>query len=57
MLAADFCGMGSYTEIFIPETVPEHFCRLPRGDVPLLDLPEEEGEGKEDPQVGDDFLF
>ena len=48
--------MGSYTEIFIPETVPEHFCRVPREDVPLLDLPAEEGEA-EDPQVGDDFLF
>jgi hypothetical protein len=58
MLAADFCGMASYTEIFIPETVPEHFCRVPREGVPLLDLPaeEENGEGEE-PRVGDDFLF
>ena len=58
MLAADFCGMASYTEIFIPETVPEHFCRVPREGVPRLHLPaeEENGEGEE-PRVGDDFLF
>ena len=50
--------LASYTEIFIPETVPQHFCRMPREDVPLLDLPAEEGDGEgEDPQVGDDFLF
>ncbi|MGH7572687.1 MAG: penicillin-binding protein 1A [Gemmatimonadota bacterium] len=59
MLAADFCGMGAYVEIFIPETVPEHYCRVPSQDVPLLDLPaqEENGEPGEEPQVGDDFLF
>ena len=56
MLAADFCGMGSYTEIFIPETVPQHYCRMPREDVPRLNLPEEEEE-EEEPGVGDDFLF
>ncbi|MGH7551209.1 MAG: penicillin-binding protein 1A [Gemmatimonadota bacterium] len=59
MLAADFCGMAAYEEIFIPETVPEHYCRIPRQNVPLLDLPaqEENGEQGEEPQVGDDFLF
>lgn len=59
MLAADFCGMPAYTEIFIPETVPEHYCRVPAQGVPLLELPadEENGEPGEPPKVGEDFLF
>ncbi|MBA3583534.1 MAG: hypothetical protein H0W36_03215 [Gemmatimonadetes bacterium] len=62
MLAAPFCGMPSYEEIFIPSTVPEHYCYMPREDtgVPLLDIPSngdpQRKPGEEAP-VGEDFPF
>jgi len=66
MLAAPFCGMPSYEEIFVPGTVPEHYCH-PADDgegVPLLEPPtngpreEPDGEGEtEEEEVGDDFMF
>jgi len=61
MRAAAFCGMPSYTEIFVPGTEPEHFCFMPRqSGIPVL-LPPGDGNGQpregQEPEVGDDFLF
>jgi penicillin-binding protein 1A len=64
MLAADFCGMASYSEIMIPGTEPEHYCNAPRADtgVPLLEGPLDgqprRGAAEDEPaRVDDDFLF
>lgn len=62
MRAAPFCGMPSYTEIFVPGTEPEHFCYMPRESGGPMLLPPGDGNGEPRPQedendVGDDFLF
>jgi penicillin-binding protein 1A len=59
MRAAPFCDMPSYEEIFLPETVPEHFCNVPREDtgVPLIEIPGNGDPEQGEPEVGEDFLF
>jgi hypothetical protein len=61
MRAADFCGMPAYEEIFLPGTVPEHFCESPEEDFDpeMIDLEEDEAPTEADrkPDVDEDFLF
>jgi len=61
MRAADFCGMPAYEEIFLPGTVPEHFCQSPEEDFDpeMIELEEDEAPTEADrkPDVDEDFLF
>ncbi|MDX1623679.1 MAG: PBP1A family penicillin-binding protein [Gemmatimonadota bacterium] len=59
MLAADFCGMPSYSEIVIPGTAPDHYCFAPREDAaPMLGSGEDDGpERKAESVVDEDYLF
>lgn len=61
MLAADFCGMPAYTEIVIPGTAPEHYCRRPsEPGIPMAASEKEKGEPtreRAETVVDEDFLF
>jgi penicillin-binding protein 1A len=61
MRAADFCGMPAYEEIFLPGTVPEHYCHSPDEgfDRELIEVEEDEAPLTEEGEreVDEDFLF